>query len=318
VNFGADKGFTLTELLVSMLMGLIVLGGVYSLYISSAQVTTSQSQLMETTQNVRIALELLLEDLQAVGGTGIPAAAALILSNSTTSPDSVSLLIPDPLCPSPKPRVIPILTYNGSAANMFLAAGSTCPEMDGKIAIAAHPNGIDYRTVQITQVTTANDKINFSPGLSPVNSPGGLAADYSGGTLVVARQARYTINLSDQSKPVLERDLNDGAGAQPIANHIEDLQISLGYDRDNDGMLPEIGTSANDDEWAFNVVGESNAAEAPTNLRAVKVVIAGRTRLEDPRFTGFRPALLDQGTGTADGYRRRIKGTRAWIRNFGN
>jgi prepilin-type N-terminal cleavage/methylation domain-containing protein len=318
VNFGGDKGFTLTELLVSMLMGLVVLAGIYSLYITTAQVTASQGQLMETQQNVRIALELLVEDLQAVGGTGIPAAAAVILSNSTTNPDSINLLIPDPICPPPKPRIVPIQTYNGSAANMFLAAESTCPEMDGKVAIAAHSNGIDYRTIQITQVTTTNDKINFSPGLSPVNSPGGLGADYSGGTLVLVRQTRYAINLSDQSKPVLEKDLNDGTGAQPIANYIEDLQISLGYDRNNDGMLPEIGTSANDDEWVFNVAGESNAGEAPTNLRAVKVIIAGRTRLPDTGFAGLRPALLDRGAGAADGYRRRVKGARVRIRNFGN
>jgi len=315
VNF---KGSTLTELLVSMLMGLIVLGGVYSFYVSSSQVATSQDQLLETQQNVRIALELLVEDLQALGGAGIPAAAAAILSNSTTSPDSISLLIPDPPCAPPKPRIIPILTYNGSAANMFLAVGSTCPEMDEKIGIAVHSNGIDYRTIQITQVTTANDKINFSPGLSPVNSPGGLGVDYSGGTLVLVRQTRYAINLTDQSKPVLEKDLNDGTGAQPIASYIEDLQISFGYDRNNDGLLPEVGDAVNDDEWVFNVAGESNAGEAPTNLRAVKVIIAGRTRLPDARYAGLRPALLDRGAGAADGYRRRVKGTRVWIRNFAN
>jgi hypothetical protein len=277
-----------------------------------------QDQLLETQQNLRIGLELLVEDIQRAGGAGIPAAVAVSATNSSTSPDSFRLLIPDStICPPPKPQVIPIVTYNGSAANMFLSSGSACAAMDGKIGIAVTADGLNHRTIQITQVTIANDKVNFSPGLSPMNSPGGLGADYTGGTLLLVRQVDYTIDLTNAAKPVLARNLNDGAGAQPLANYIEDMQVSLSYDRNSDGVLTEVGSAVNDDEWVFNVSGESNAGEAPTNLRGMRIVLVGKTRLPDAKFQGARPAILDRGQGNPDGYRRKIRETKVQIRNLG-
>ncbi len=313
-----EKGFTLSELLVAMTLGLIVLAGVYSFYATSMPVYMLQEQLLETQQNLRIGLELLVEDIQRAGGAGIPAAATVSATNSSTSPDSFRLLIPDStICPPPKPQVIPIVTYNGSAANMFLSPGSTCAAMDGKVGIAVTADGLNYRTIQITQVTIANDKVNFSPGLSPMNSPGGLGADYTGGTLVLLRQVNYAIDLTNPAKPILTRDLNDGTGTQALANYIEDMQIGLGYDRNSDGVLTEAGSAVNDDEWVFNVGGESDTGEAPTNLREIRLILIGRTKLSDAKFQGGRPAVLDRGQGGADGYRRRIRETRIQIRNLG-
>ncbi len=313
-----EKGSTLSELLVAMALGLIVLVGIYSFYITSMPVYALQDQLLETQQNLRIGLELVVEDIQRAGGNGIPAATAVSVTNSSTGADSFRLLIPDStICPPPKPQVIPIVTYNGSAANMFLSGGSSCSTMDGKVGIAVTADGLNYRTIQITQVTTTNDKVNFSPGLSPMNSPGGLGADYTGGTLVLLRQVDYTVDLTDPTKPVLKRDLNDGSGAQSLANYIEDMQISLGYDRNSDGILSETGSVANDDEWVFNISSESNAGEAPTNLRAIDIVLIGRTRLQDLRFKGALPAVMDRGAGGTDGYRRKVRETKVQIRNLG-
>lgn len=312
-----ESGFTLSELLVAMVLVLIVLAGLYTFYVTNQKVYAIQDQLLETHQNLRIALELIVEDIQGAGGAGIPSAVAVTMSNSSTGADSLSLLVPDPtICPPPTPQIIPVVTYNGSGANMSLAAGGTCPEMDGEVGILVDASGLNYRTIEITQVTTANDNAKFSSGLSPLNSPGGLGVDYSGGTLVLLRQVTYTIDLSDPGKPVLRQDLSGGAGAQPLANYIEDMQISLGYDRDSDGVITEVGSATDDDEWVFNVAGESNATEAPTNLRVVKVMLVGRTRLPDPQFQGSLPAILDRGGGGVDGYRRKIRGTRVQIRNL--
>ena len=81
--------------------------------------------------------------------------------------------------------------------------------------------------------------------------------------------------------------------------------------------MAETGNVANDDEWVFNVSGESNAGEAPTNLRAIDIVLVGRTRLQDLKFKGARPAVMDRGVGGADGYRRKVRETKVQIRNLG-
>lgn len=188
--------------------------------------------------------------------------------------------------------------------------------MVGEKGLVISADGLNYRTIKITQVTIANDKINFSPGLSPLNSSGGLGSNYAGGTLILLQQVTYTIDLSDPTLPVLRRNFNNGAGAQPLANYIEDMQVSFGYDRDNDGVITDIGVTTNDDEWVFNVPGESTAMETPTSLRAIRIILVGRTRSQDPTFQGSLPAVLDRVEGGIDGYRRKIRGSKAQIRNL--
>ncbi len=313
-----DVGFTVTELLVAMTLGLVILATMYAFFASSLQIFALQSQTSETQHNLRLGLELIAEDIQATGGTGIPPPAAVTITNSSAAPDSLGLLMPNAtICPPPKPQVIPVVAYNGNAANVFLASGSTCPQMVGNVAIAVDAAGANYRTIQITQVTTANDKINFSPGLSPLNSPGGLGADYTGGTLVLLRRVAWSVNLTNPAKPVLQRDSYDGSGPQAVANYIEDMQISVGYDRNSDGILTEIGAAANDDEWAFNVAGEGNAGEDPMSLRALRIVLIGRNKFPDPQFQGSRPAALDRPAGATDHYHRRMRSAKIKIRNLG-
>jgi len=316
MTVNGQRGFTVIEMLAAMLLGLVALAAVYSLYVSGSRVATVQSQLSQTRQNLRVGLEIIVEDVQAAGGTGMPASIAVNATNSETGPDSISLFAPSLVCVPPNPQGIPIVTYNGAAANMFLYNNSTCAAMDGTVAIAVHPNGEDYRTIEITEVTTANDKINYSPGLSSMNSPGGLGADYTGGTLVLVTRASYSVDLTNPTLPALRQDLFDGNGPQSVANFIEDFQISLGYDRNNDGILAEVGVSADDDEWVFNVPGEDNGTESPLNLRAVRIVVVGRTKRPDFKYQGSRPAILDRGVGPNDAYRRIVKTTKAQIRNF--
>lgn len=310
-----NSGFTLTELLVAMALSLTVLAGLYSFYVSHQRVYAIQAQLLETQQNLRIGLEIIVEDIQGTGGTGIPRVAAVTLTNSTTGSDSLSLLVPDAsICPG-VPQPVQINTYHSTGSHMFLAA--SCTNMEGKTGLLVDATGLNYRNLKLTKVITENNKVDFESSPLPVLSASGLTTDYSGGTLLVLRQITYTVDLSSPSKPVLRRNLNIGAGAQPLANYIEDLQVSLGYDRNSDGIITEVGNTANDDETVFNVPGENNATEAPTNLRNIKVILVGRTRLQDPSIQGSLPAILDRAEGGPDGYRRKTRGARTQIRNFG-
>ncbi len=310
-----NSGFTLTELLVAMALSLTVLAGLYMFFETHQRAYAIQAQLIETRQNLRIALEIIVEDIQGTGGTGIPPVAAVTLTNSTTGSDSLSLLVPDSsICPG-VPQPVQINTYHSNESHMFLAG--TCTKMEGKIGLLVDATGLNYRNLKLTKVLIVNDKVEFESSPLPVVSASGLTTDYTGGTLVVLRQITYNVDLSSPSKPVLRQNLNTGAGAQPLANYIEDLQVSLGYDRNSDGIITEVGNTANDDETVFNVPGESNATEAPTNLRTIKVILVGRTRAQDPKLQGSLPAILDRAEGGPDGYRRKTRGARTQIRNLG-
>ena len=311
-----NHGFTLTELLVAMAMSLTVLAGLYMFYVTHQRVYALQAQLLETHQNLRIALEIIVEDIQGTGGTGIPTVAAVTVTNSTTGSDSLSLLVPDSsVCPGVVPQPVQINTYHGSGSHMFLA--NTCTDMEGKTVLLVDATGLNYRNLKLMKVLTVNDKVDFESSPFPVISASGLTTDYTGGTMVFLRQVTYTVDLSNPAEPVLRQNLNSGAGAQPLAIYIEDLQVSLGYDKNSDGIITEVGNTVDDDETVFNVPGESNGTEAPTNLRTVKVILVGRTRTQDPELQGSLPAILDRAEGAPDGFRRKTRGARTQIRNLG-
>jgi len=310
-----NHGFTMTELLVAMALSLTVLAGLYMFYVTHQRIYALQAQLLETHQNLRIALEIIVEDIQGTGGTGIPPIAAVTLTNSTIGSDSLSLLIPDSTICAGIAQPIQIDNYNGPGSLMFLA--DTCTKMEDKTVLLVDATGFNYRNLKLTRVLTVNDRVDFESSSFPVVSANGLTTDYTGGTLVFLRQVTYTVDLSNPAEPVLRRDLNSGGGAQPLANYIEDLQVTLGYDKNSDGIITEFGNTANDDETVYNVPGESNASEAPTNLRSIKVILVGRTRTQDPEMQGSLPAILDRAEGGPDGFRRKTRGTRTQIRNLG-
>ena len=61
------KGITLIELLVVLVIGGIVVGGIYRVFVAQAKVYTVQDQVVEVQQNVRSTMEILLRDLRMAG-----------------------------------------------------------------------------------------------------------------------------------------------------------------------------------------------------------------------------------------------------------
>jgi type IV pilus assembly protein PilW len=61
------KGITLIELLVVLVIGGIVLAGIYRIFIAQSKAYTVQDQVAEVQQNVRSAMEILVRDLRMAG-----------------------------------------------------------------------------------------------------------------------------------------------------------------------------------------------------------------------------------------------------------
>src|SRR6266850_422227 len=60
-------GFTLMELLISMTIGLVVLGGVAKTFTAQSRQNTAEEQIGQMQQNVRGALDLMLREIQMAG-----------------------------------------------------------------------------------------------------------------------------------------------------------------------------------------------------------------------------------------------------------
>jgi len=63
----APPGFTLIELMIAMAIGLVLIAGVFQLFISQKKVYSVQEQLLESQQNVRAGMDYIIRSLQTAG-----------------------------------------------------------------------------------------------------------------------------------------------------------------------------------------------------------------------------------------------------------
>jgi type IV pilus assembly protein PilW len=66
----SPRGFTLIELMVAMLLGLVIIAGVISVFLANQQVYRTNSALDEVQNETRIAFELMARDVRDAGLTG--------------------------------------------------------------------------------------------------------------------------------------------------------------------------------------------------------------------------------------------------------
>ena len=80
-----DRGFSVLELLVSMAVGLIVLGAAASLFKTGMDSTFLVAQRAETQQNMRAAIDLITKDL-GQAGSGLPSGGVQLPSTTGANP----------------------------------------------------------------------------------------------------------------------------------------------------------------------------------------------------------------------------------------
>lgn len=82
----AQTGFTLIELMIAMLLGLIVIGGVISVFIAGQRSYATNKALGDVQDSSRIAFEMMARDIRDAGltGCGNTGRVANVLNNQTT------------------------------------------------------------------------------------------------------------------------------------------------------------------------------------------------------------------------------------------
>ncbi|WP_199100419.1 prepilin-type N-terminal cleavage/methylation domain-containing protein [Dyella sp. ASV21] len=82
-----SRGFTLVELMVAMLLGLVVMGGVVSVFITNQQVYRSNRALSDVQDSARLAFEMIARDIRIAGLTGCENSGRIanVLNNSAAN-----------------------------------------------------------------------------------------------------------------------------------------------------------------------------------------------------------------------------------------
>ena len=65
--FGGAGGFSLVELIVAMVAGLIIIGAAYSIFLGQERTMSKQDKIVEMQQNVRAAMDMLSREVMMAG-----------------------------------------------------------------------------------------------------------------------------------------------------------------------------------------------------------------------------------------------------------
>ncbi len=283
-----------------------------------------QSRVAEMQQNLRQAVEYMSRDIRMAGygipdnvaipngviAAGVTSIRSLYAKDNTTGPDQVYLLYMFDMDSNQPP------TWNTAA----MASGAGTVTVDNTAGFLPAPAGelvivTDGVKAQLFQtVSKTATALNFGGTIYP----GAAGNDYAPGspppapsTVGKARFVRYFIdNTTDPAHPTLMVDRMEGTGhpAQPVADDIEDMQLTYGLDTTTppDGVV---------DSWT----------PTPANLsqiRQVRLQLIARTRFPEAGWAEKRPGIED-GFGnrpratTPDGYRRRTYDIVIDVRNSG-
>lgn len=83
---GVVRGFTLIEMMIAMLLGLIVIAGVISVFLASQQSYRSNNALADVEDGSRIAFELMARDIRQAGLTGCNSVNGRVVNVLNTAP----------------------------------------------------------------------------------------------------------------------------------------------------------------------------------------------------------------------------------------
>ena len=250
IQLKTNKGVTLIELLIALVMSSLLTAALYQVFIGQQKIYMVQEQVVDVQQNVRVAINRMMSEIRMAGFGNIENVLDLV-----GGVNGFSQVI------TPAPNKITIVggfkqirRDNGSPILISSVSGNTIKlnyatdEFDGSAHRFISIGGIESSTVLQRDVRVltlgSNLKLNH-----PENTP-----------IFKIQAITYTTGLSNDI-PVLKRNENTKGGAQPLADNIENIQFEY-----------------------FDAQGKATAN--PPRIRMVKVTVTARTDRLDPQFKG--------------------------------
>lgn len=223
----SEKGLTLVELLIAMAISGIVVAAIYTAFVTQQKSYTIQDQVAETQQNARVALDLITREVRMAGygqpswslnadidgdGDNEAVTEPITIVDGGGNPDRITVIgcfesDPATLASTALIGDTVLILQNAYQASRFNTTTKS------NIFIGGFDNakitGISGRTLTIdTDLNTSGNQ--------------GLIRSFEAGSEVNLVKV-VTYFVEDHT---LKRDENTGAGGQPLAENIEDLQIT--------------------------------------------------------------------------------------------
>jgi len=340
------QGFSLIEMMLSMLIGSIILAGIFTIFANTREAQRTMDQQLTMVSDARFAIELLTYDLRHAsiyGGTNL---ATLVQCRSEDSSGSCPPLEIAEDCRDGWTHDLNLPVYSPStdAEIAAYAVNSGCP-------IASHLAGTDLIEVRFVDTNPVADadiasnvtyiRSNYKSGMLFV---GATLPTFSGDTLDsftknyrFNSRAYYISKYTDTEEdgiPSLRRiELQPGDGGpvlvdQLLMSGVEDLQVQFGVDTNNDNEIDKFVNAANitadsiyDDADAD---AQAAAKQAWSGIKAIKVWILVKAEQAEKNFNtasadgaGYSlGGFTIEDADLNDGYRRLLLSNVVRMRNM--
>lgn len=148
------KGFTLVELMVAATLGLIILAGAISMFVSNKRIYTEQEEMSRLQENARFAMTMIIQDLRMAGYSGCSGAPDQVNNNINGNTDPTDLFFYEPL--------------EGSEAATNWEPSNSSEQV---AAMLANTDGVTVRYFEPTDVHVMN------PALTPASNQIHISAE---------------------------------------------------------------------------------------------------------------------------------------------
>lgn len=270
MNRKQSRGFSLVELMVAMVVGLIIVSGAVSMHTGTRKTQVKSEEQMDMVADARFAIEMIAYDLRLAGSWGGTNKDGLIACKSTDTACATPLTISDDCAAAGDPVWAYDLSRPIFATDASNPYSSTCiPDTEKYLAGTdvleiryADPNIVASADLQSGQ---AYVRSNFMNGQVFVGASPPELSSYETSALTANHElhayAYYISNYTDvvgDGIPSLRRAaLVKGPLVTPqvLVSGVVDLQVQFGVDATGDGIVNRYDSPATvtaDNNW-FNV-----------------------------------------------------------------
>jgi prepilin-type N-terminal cleavage/methylation domain-containing protein len=311
----AQAGFTLIELMITLVLFSIAIAGVLAVAVSMTNGFREQRGVIFAEGAARGAMDFLSDAVrQASPGVLTGAITAIDIPGC---PVGTFTTVNNQGSPGAPDRLKLVFAYGSvatTATTAYIGGSTTLTVINAEqLAVGDHIVISNSAVGAIVEITgKAGNTLTLAP--QQCVPPGVLNP---GAAVVRALRAElYIQDLDGQPALWMDPDSEGPQTAEPLAEGIEDFQVAVGLDTNGDGQLVENGVAADDDEWIYNYPGD---AVPVGTLRAIRITLVARSpKAVNGIGTFLRPAAEDRlVAGATDGYRRRTLKSSIEIRNLG-
>jgi prepilin-type N-terminal cleavage/methylation domain-containing protein len=321
----SQAGFTLIELMISLVLFSFVIAGVLAVAVSMSQGFREQRASVTAEGAVRVPLDFVADSIRQAS-PGAP--SGLIWDANDCTQNAIEVFNNSGTGSAAGTDKLDVIYASGavltSTRELYTATSTTLQVNDATQLAAGDSIVISDTTqgvlVKITGITGNNLTIVPQASCSAPVLPATptILGPYSVGSLVIrAQHAWFYIDYLD-GNPQLMFDPDANAStvdAEPLAEGVEDLQFVKAFDAG--AGIPDDVTPTTTDKWLYNIAGDSVPLGT---LRAVRVTMIARTLsgLIGNLKSFNRPAAEDHAAAAvnSDNYRRRILRTTVEVRNM--